>query len=758
MALRLVPDWPLSAYDLLADRPGRRASGRVPTGFRYGQASLLACATGNPVAAFGPLYATLRRRRAACRGCPAPPYHFISRISSLSRPAGRHAGGRRGRDRVRHSGGRLVLRRASPTGQMPFVRADRSRAAAVRLAGARTSGAPCTRPTRCSSATSMARACCIARFAPMTAACACAAALKSTLARGRHDAGGLRRRLHGRRRGDLRAGDDVRVLPEGRARRTRPGWPPSRPSVSSPTPAPRPTCSTSSVRADASGCPKPAVRMCERVTHREVARRWAGGAPRREARRPSEWFFKAHFFQDPVQPGSLGIEALVQLLQAHLLLEGAAEAVPGGVFADMVTPDPTAWQFRGQVMPEASLVSLTLDAEPIEKSDGRWSVRAQGSVWVDGRRIYQLRGLTVSMEAAATPVGGGTVRLDPAVEPWWNDHRPTYAAPVLPGMAVLSLAMQAAADVVGVDDLVLRRWLILDQPATLTIDANVDAISITENGKPLAEGRLVRDAVKPHAPEPLPPLHESAPALRRSVRHRRDVPRPRLSARDRRPPGSQRLRHLGSDRRRRRSRAAAAHRARRRPARRAARFDGALVSRSGRRPDRLSRPRRAVPAVCRSASPRRVRSARAAGRIPRQLASLSAAAPAPAARGAAVGGARAGRSLPARERPGTAAGREPPRVPARWPVRRRRTPRPRSGRYQHADAGRARERRLAAWHDLDGVRAVRSRTAAAVASCGSARARRGPCPVASTRDRGRRQWTRAGGGAAAARLSPDHRR
>ena len=29
---------------------------------------------------------------------------------------------------------------------------------------------------------------------------------------------------------------------------------------------------------------------------------------------PAEWFFKAHFFQDPVQPGSLGIHMLVELL------------------------------------------------------------------------------------------------------------------------------------------------------------------------------------------------------------------------------------------------------------------------------------------------------------------------------------------------------------------------------------------------------------------------------------------------------------
>ena len=42
---------------------------------------------------------------------------------------------------------------------------------------------------------------------------------------------------------------------------------------------------------------------------------------------PSEWFFKAHFFQDPVQPGSLGIEAMLQLLQFAMIERGLAEGM-----------------------------------------------------------------------------------------------------------------------------------------------------------------------------------------------------------------------------------------------------------------------------------------------------------------------------------------------------------------------------------------------------------------------------------------------
>ncbi|MBF5094352.1 hypothetical protein F1643_07525 [Azospirillum sp. INR13] len=38
---------------------------------------------------------------------------------------------------------------------------------------------------------------------------------------------------------------------------------------------------------------------------------------------PESWYFKAHFFQDPVQPGSLGVEALLQLLERAMVLAGA---------------------------------------------------------------------------------------------------------------------------------------------------------------------------------------------------------------------------------------------------------------------------------------------------------------------------------------------------------------------------------------------------------------------------------------------------
>jgi len=508
MALRLTPDAPLSAYDLSQIAPDAEPVAEYD-GFRYGQASLLACATGNPVAAFGPLYATLPPTRRVPR-LPAPPYHFISRISSLSHPPGGMQAG-------------VIVETAydippdawyfdaHPTGQMPSCVLIE---AALQPCGWLASYVGCAVHEADE-----------VFFRNLDG--------KGVLHRAvRADDGCLRVRSRlksiSRAGGMTLVGFDVvcavgdEVIYElGTTFGFFPKTALEGQTGLAAEPAERAFADTSAELdlLDQLGpkgrerLPKPAVRMCERVTHRQIADDGRAMLRGEKRVRPDEWFFKAHFFQDPVQPGSLGIEALVQLLQAHLLLEGAAEAVPGGVFADLVTPDPTSWQFRGQVMPEASLVSLTLDADPIEKADGRWSVRAQGSVWVDGRRIYQVKALTVSMAAVSTPGGGGTVRLDPVSQPWWNDHRPTYAAPVLPGMAVLSLAMQAAPDVVGVDDLVLRRWLVLNAPTTLTIGVEGDALAIAEDGRALADGRLVRGPLREDAPEPLPPLPSTTPAL-----------------------------------------------------------------------------------------------------------------------------------------------------------------------------------------------------------------------------------------------------
>src|SRR5205823_14572415 len=63
---------------------------------------------------------------------------------------------------------------------------------------------------------------------------------------------------------------------------------------------------------------------------------------------PEEWFFKAHFFQDPVWPGSLGLEAFVQLLKVVATERWGQPTSPGGF---SLAARPHQWTYRGQVTP-----------------------------------------------------------------------------------------------------------------------------------------------------------------------------------------------------------------------------------------------------------------------------------------------------------------------------------------------------------------------------------------------------------------------
>jgi acyl transferase domain-containing protein/3-hydroxymyristoyl/3-hydroxydecanoyl-(acyl carrier protein) dehydratase len=134
--------------------------------------------------------------------------------------------------------------------------------------------------------------------------------------------------------------------------------------------------------------PAPVLRMVDRIDGYQPAGGRAGlglvqGSIRVD---PSFWFFQAHFFQDPVWPGSLGIESFLQLLKY------AAWKRWGG-------PGPAGWQtvslgkqhewvYRGQVVPADREVTVTLEVTAADDTARR--LTADGFLLVDGRVIYQM--------------------------------------------------------------------------------------------------------------------------------------------------------------------------------------------------------------------------------------------------------------------------------------------------------------------------------------------------------------------------------
>jgi 3-hydroxymyristoyl/3-hydroxydecanoyl-(acyl carrier protein) dehydratase len=98
---------------------------------------------------------------------------------------------------------------------------------------------------------------------------------------------------------------------------------------------------------------------------------------------PAEWFFQAHFYQDPVWPGSLGLESFLQLLKVF-----AVDRWGRGDFETVVAARPHRWLYRGQVVPTHSKVTVQAAITNLDDSDRR--LQADGFLSVDGRVIYQM--------------------------------------------------------------------------------------------------------------------------------------------------------------------------------------------------------------------------------------------------------------------------------------------------------------------------------------------------------------------------------
>jgi acyl transferase domain-containing protein/3-hydroxymyristoyl/3-hydroxydecanoyl-(acyl carrier protein) dehydratase len=219
--------------------------------------------------------------------------------------------------------------------------------------------------------------------------------------------------------------------------------------------------------------PGPMLLMLDRITGYWPAGGRAGlGYLRAEKDvRPAEWFFKAHFFQDPVQPGSLGIEAMCQLLQFYMIERGLGAGVPNGYFEPIMVGSAVTWTFRGQVVPTNQKITIEMEVTDVgEDAHGPFAI-ADAWLWVDGKRIYKAKNLGMRIGAGAkdaeiqsVPTESSEFVLDPAIDTWLADHCPTWTLPVLPMMSMVDYMAEAAAkhagrEVVALENLQLRRWL-----------------------------------------------------------------------------------------------------------------------------------------------------------------------------------------------------------------------------------------------------------------------------------------------------------
>jgi acyl transferase domain-containing protein/3-hydroxymyristoyl/3-hydroxydecanoyl-(acyl carrier protein) dehydratase len=108
---------------------------------------------------------------------------------------------------------------------------------------------------------------------------------------------------------------------------------------------------------------------------------------------PDAWFFKAHFRDDPVWPGSLGVESFLQLLKIVAANRWGIES--SSVFESPGIGQSHRWSYRGQIVPANQRV--TVEAEIKACDDRARLLVADGHLGVDGKVIYQMNDFSIRL-------------------------------------------------------------------------------------------------------------------------------------------------------------------------------------------------------------------------------------------------------------------------------------------------------------------------------------------------------------------------
>ncbi|MGA1869675.1 MAG: beta-ketoacyl synthase N-terminal-like domain-containing protein [bacterium] len=213
----------------------------------------------------------------------------------------------------------------------------------------------------------------------------------------------------------------------------------------------------------------------------------------------NDWFFKAHFFQDPVQPGSLGIEAMIQLLQFYLIYTDKQRFITNPRFEPLIINSEIEWHYRGQVTPDKRKSLFDMDILEEGLDERGYYISAEARLWLDNIKIYhapQICLRIVSDEIKNKEACNIILNINDI--PWVKDHCPTYTIPTLPITYTLELMIQTALKyfpekkVVFIEKAEAKNWLkfsedILRLRVTVTLmddtRAQVEIASSTKKGE-----------------------------------------------------------------------------------------------------------------------------------------------------------------------------------------------------------------------------------------------------------------------------------
>ncbi|MBI9092755.1 MAG: SDR family oxidoreductase [Desulfobacterium sp.] len=143
------------------------------------------------------------------------------------------------------------------------------------------------------------------------------------------------------------------------------------------------------------GMPSKALRMIDRIDHLTMDGGVYGNGYIKAVKQvdPDEWFFKAHFHQDPVCPGSLGVESFIQLITAYA--KERFDFSPDEHEMIMAGHDHK-WIYRGQITQKNKRIEVQAHIKSVTEGTHP-RVTADGILLVDGLVIYQMEDFTLEL-------------------------------------------------------------------------------------------------------------------------------------------------------------------------------------------------------------------------------------------------------------------------------------------------------------------------------------------------------------------------
>ena len=110
----------------------------------------------------------------------------------------------------------------------------------------------------------------------------------------------------------------------------------------------------------------------------------------------TDWYFNNHFYRDPVMPGSLGVEAILQAMQVFAIETGLADGLRNPRFA-IATGVELSWRYRGQINRQDKDMDFDVHVKEIRREADRIVVVGDASLWKPGLRIYELGNIAIEV-------------------------------------------------------------------------------------------------------------------------------------------------------------------------------------------------------------------------------------------------------------------------------------------------------------------------------------------------------------------------